>query len=127
MQVAGQSLLDAVTHPRAYCPNMGDVRCERYGALLEPMARDRYCRPAHRQAAWLARRRWQRAAEARAMTAVGTVSDLTGHLVQAAVPADRRAGALRAQVGAGLGITAAAARSRFGRTRGSSCVGMGPR
>lgn len=55
-------------------------------------------------------------------TTVATAPDLAG-LVRAAVPADGRAGASRAQFGAGLGITAQAARSRFGRTRGSSSVG----
>lgn len=52
--------------------------------------------------------------------AVARVSDLAGQLVRAAVRADRQAGASWAQIGAGLGISAEAARSRFGRTRGST-------
>ncbi|MBT2480066.1 hypothetical protein [Streptomyces sp. ISL-94] len=135
---------------------MGDVRCDSCGARLPGPAmarRRRYCRPAHRQAAWRARCRWREAAPARAgMTeagevlllhvksvarlsleppsprspagwncaAVARVPDLAGQLVQAAVLADRRAGASWAQIGAGLGISAEAARSRFGRTRSAS-------
>lgn len=49
--------------------------------------------------------------------AVARVSDLAGQLVRAAVLADRQAGASWAQIGAGLGISAEAARSRFGRSR----------
>ncbi|WP_327419819.1 hypothetical protein OG763_00615 [Streptomyces sp. NBC_01230] len=53
---------------------------------------------------------WQSAAVAR-------VPDLAGQLVRAAVRADRQAGASWAQIGAGLNISAEAARSRFGRSR----------
>ncbi|WP_461715506.1 hypothetical protein [Streptomyces sp. DSM 41036] len=49
--------------------------------------------------------------------AVARIPDLAGELVRAAVLADRRAGASWAQIGAGLGISAEAARARFGRTR----------
>jgi hypothetical protein len=52
--------------------------------------------------------------------AVARVPDLAGQLVRAAVRADRQAGASWAQIGAGLGISAEAARSRFGRTRGGT-------
>lgn len=57
----------AVTEIRTYCPYMGDVRCDWCGARLSGTgARGRqYCRPAHRQAASRARRRWQEAAPAR--------------------------------------------------------------
>lgn len=46
---------------------MGDVRCLWCEAVLpdDPAAGRRYCTPAHRQAAWRARRRWQRAASTR--------------------------------------------------------------
>ncbi|GDY69820.1 hypothetical protein SAV14893_092130 [Streptomyces avermitilis] len=50
---------------------------------------------------------------------VAQVPELAGRLVRSAVPADRRAGAGWAQIGAGLGISAEGARSRFGRVRGS--------
>ncbi|MET7391580.1 hypothetical protein ACFYPT_41735 [Streptomyces sp. NPDC005529] len=50
-------------------------------------------------------------------TAVACVPELAGRLVRAAVLADRQAGASWAQIGAGLGISAEAARSRFGRIR----------
>ncbi|WP_158716110.1 hypothetical protein [Streptomyces sp. NRRL B-24720] len=43
--------------------------------------------------------------------------ELAGQLVRAAVLADRQAGANWSQIGAGLGISAEAARSRFGRIR----------
>lgn len=150
----------AVTQGRAYCPYMGDVRCGWCGARLsgsEARGR-RYCRPAHRQAAWRARRRWREAAPARKgvaaagellllhvtsvarlpvepprpgspvgwnCAAVARVSDLAGQLVRAAVLADRRAGASWAQIGAGLGISAEAARSRFGRSRRAAPAGRG--
>ncbi|MEW1681710.1 hypothetical protein [Streptomyces sp. NPDC093594] len=132
---------------------MGDVRCGWCGALLPASATGgrRYCRAAHRQAAWRARRRWMEAATAREgmatagevlvlevqavaqrahelpssgrcagwhSAAVACVPDLAGQLVRAAVRADRQAGASWAQIGAGLGISAEAARSRFGRMRG---------
>lgn len=51
--------------------------------------------------------------------AVARVPDLAGQLVREAVRADRQAGASWAEIGAGLGISGEAARSRFGRTRGS--------
>ncbi|MEU8834325.1 hypothetical protein [Streptomyces sp900116325] len=57
--------------------------------------------------------------------AVARVSDLAGELVRAAVLADRQAGASWAQIGAGLGISAEAARSRFGRSRSAAAVGRG--
>ncbi|MER5959025.1 hypothetical protein [Streptomyces sp. NPDC001893] len=57
--------------------------------------------------------------------AVARVPDLAGALVRAAVLADRRAGASWAQIGAGLGISAEAARSRFGRTRSAEPAGGG--
>ncbi|MFI9542536.1 hypothetical protein ACIHAR_00880 [Streptomyces sp. NPDC052016] len=134
---------------------MGDARCGWCGdPLPESAARGRrYCHPAHRQAAWRARRRWRAAAEARKemvlvgaellahvraaaqhtddapwrgkaapgrhCTAVAHVPGLAGQLVHSAVLADRRAGASWAQIGAGLGISAEAARGRYGRTRGS--------
>ncbi|MFE0509149.1 hypothetical protein [Streptomyces sp. NPDC058964] len=47
------------------------------------------------------------------------VRELAGQLVRCAVLADRRAGATWTQIGAALGISADAARSRFGRVRGS--------
>ncbi|MEV7995839.1 hypothetical protein AB0O67_29280 [Streptomyces sp. NPDC086077] len=43
--------------------------------------------------------------------------ELAEQLVRAAVWADRQAGASWAQIGAGLGISAEAARGRFGRVR----------
>lgn len=46
--------------------------------------------------------------------------ELAGRLVRAAVLADRQAGASWTQIGAGLGISAEAARSRFGRMRQSA-------
>ncbi|MCX5315873.1 hypothetical protein [Streptomyces sp. NBC_00154] len=139
---------------------MGDVRCDWCGARLpEAAGRERrYCGPAHRQAAWRARRRWREAAPARKgvaavgevlllqvsrvvrlpvvppppgspvgwnCAAVAQVSDLAGQLVRAAVLADRQAGASWAQIGAGLGISAEAARSRFGRSRSAAPVGRG--
>ncbi|MFJ6121481.1 hypothetical protein [Streptomyces sp. NPDC092129] len=54
--------------------------------------------------------------------AVAPVPDLAGELVRAAVRADRQAGASWAQIGAGLGISAEAARGRFGRTRGTAAA-----
>ncbi|RFC78425.1 helix-turn-helix domain-containing protein [Streptomyces sp. AcE210] len=57
--------------------------------------------------------------------AVARVSDLAGQLVRAAVLADRQAGASWAQIGAGLGISAEAARSRFGRSRRAAPAGQG--
>ncbi|MFH9202067.1 hypothetical protein ACH4KO_31470 [Streptomyces anulatus] len=51
------------------------------------------------------------------------VPDLAGQLVRAAVLADRRSGASWEQIGAGLGVSAEAARSRFGRTRGAARAG----
>lgn len=51
--------------------------------------------------------------------AVARVPELAGRLVRWAVLADRRAGASWAQIGAALGISAEAARSRFGRVRRS--------
>ncbi|WP_328889207.1 hypothetical protein [Streptomyces sp. NBC_00316] len=53
------------------------------------------------------------------------MSDLAGQLVRAAVLADRQAGASWAQIGAGLGISAEAARSRFGRNRSAAPAGRG--
>ncbi|MFB7225894.1 hypothetical protein ACWD4L_32790 [Streptomyces sp. NPDC002596] len=53
------------------------------------------------------------------------MSDLAGELVRAAVLADRQAGASWAQIGAGLGISAEAARSRFGRNRSAAPAGRG--
>ncbi|MFJ5779894.1 hypothetical protein [Streptomyces sp. NPDC093094] len=131
---------------------MGDVRCGWCGAWLPgPTGHGRrYCQPAHRQAAWRARRRWQEAAPERNRVAaagevllsqvkglaqvpgsppspgtppgwhcaaVARIPELAGELVRAAVLADRRAGASWAQIGAGLGISAEAARARFGRAR----------
>ncbi|WP_199814123.1 hypothetical protein [Streptomyces sp. NRRL F-5135] len=55
--------------------------------------------------------------------AVAQVPELAGQLVRAAVVADRRAGVSWEQIGAGLGISAEAARSRFGRLRGAARVG----
>ncbi|MGS2586679.1 hypothetical protein [Streptomyces hebeiensis] len=55
--------------------------------------------------------------------AVAQVPELAGQLVRAAVVADRRAGASWEQTGAGLGISAEAARSRFGRLRGAARAG----
>ncbi|MFF7738401.1 MULTISPECIES: hypothetical protein [unclassified Streptomyces] len=113
----------------------------------------RYCRPAHRQAAWRARRRWREAklahdkvAEAGEVlllhvmsvtqlpaqppspaspapwqcAAAARVPELAEQLLRAAVLADRRAGASWEQIGAGLGISAEAARGRFGRVRGTA-------
>lgn len=57
--------------------------------------------------------------------AVARVPDLAGQLVRTAVPADRRAGASRAEIGAGLGISAEAARRRFGRTRAATPADRG--
>ncbi|MFE6806614.1 hypothetical protein ACFVEN_33880 [Streptomyces sp. NPDC057681] len=57
--------------------------------------------------------------------AVARVSDLAGQLVRAAVLADRQAGASWAQIGVGLGISAEAARSRFGRSRSAASAGRG--
>lgn len=57
--------------------------------------------------------------------AVAQVPDLAGQLVRAAVLADRRAGASWAQIGAGLGMSAETARSRFGRDRGAVSAGRG--
>ncbi|MGW3598464.1 hypothetical protein ACWD60_27530, partial [Streptomyces sp. NPDC005167] len=57
--------------------------------------------------------------------AVARVSDLAGELVRTAVLADRQAGASWAQIGAGLGISAEAARSRFGRSRSAAPAGRG--
>lgn len=94
---------------------MGDVWCGWCGARIQGSAVGgrRYCRPAHRQAAWRARRRWSQAATAReGMTEAG--EDL--------ICADRQAGASWAQIGAGLGISAEAARGRFGRTRGTAAA-----
>ncbi|MFJ8996167.1 hypothetical protein ACIRQH_37915 [Streptomyces sp. NPDC102279] len=51
---------------------------------------------------------------------VASVPELAGRLVRAAVLADRQAGASCTQIGAGLGISAEAARSRFGRIRRSA-------
>ncbi|MFI8008381.1 hypothetical protein [Streptomyces sp. NPDC086010] len=48
------------------------------------------------------------------------IPDLAWQLVRAAVLADRRAGASWEQIGAGLGVSAEAARSRFGRTRSTA-------
>ncbi|MFF8604049.1 hypothetical protein ACF065_33665 [Streptomyces sp. NPDC015232] len=59
--------------------------------------------------------------------AVARIPDLAGELVRAAVLADRRAGAGWAQIGAGLGISAEAARARFGRTRSVARSGRGGR
>lgn len=53
-------------------------------------------------------------------TGVACVPELAGRLVRAAVLADRQAGASWTQIGAGLGISAEAARSRFGRMRQSA-------
>ncbi|MET8188731.1 hypothetical protein [Streptomyces sp. NPDC005078] len=53
------------------------------------------------------------------------MSDLAGELVRTAVLADRQAGASWAQIGAGLGISAEAARSRFGRSRSAAPAGRG--
>ncbi|MET7565308.1 hypothetical protein ABZS95_34955 [Streptomyces sp. NPDC005479] len=53
------------------------------------------------------------------------MSDLAGKLVRTAVLADRQAGASWAQIGAGLGISAEAARSRFGRSRSAAPAGRG--
>lgn len=54
---------------------------------------------------------------------VARVPDLAGQLVRAAVLADRRAGASWAQIGEGLGVSAEAARGRFGRPgRGSGAA-----
>lgn len=50
---------------------------------------------------------------------VARVPDLAWQLVRSAVLADREAGASWAQIGAGLEISAEAARARFGRTRAS--------
>lgn len=142
---------DAVTVLRAYSPHMRYfLRCDWCGVSLPPQHGRRYCRAAHRQAAWRARRRWQEAATGRegvaaagedlalqlqAITqhvqqqpwpglpagfhcaAVACVPELAGQLVRAAVLADRQAGASWSQIGAGLGISAEAARSRFGRIR----------
>ncbi|WP_189544492.1 hypothetical protein [Streptomyces gelaticus] len=57
--------------------------------------------------------------------AVARVPDLAGQLVRAVVLADRRAGASWAEIGAGLGISAEAARRRFGRTPAAAPVGRG--
>ncbi|KJK47990.1 hypothetical protein [Streptomyces sp. NRRL F-4428] len=59
--------------------------------------------------------------------AVARIPDLAGELVRAAVLADRRAGASWAEVGAGLGISAEAARARFGRTRNAARSGRSRR
>jgi len=133
---------------------MGDVRCGWCEAPLPgPAVGRRYCRAAHQQAAWRARRRWRQAATAReGMTAAGEdlvfqvqalaqwvhelpsrcgcagwhsasvarVPERAGQLVRAAVWANRQAGASWAQIGASSGISAEAARRRFGRTRGST-------
>ncbi|MGW2506157.1 hypothetical protein ACWCXL_34620 [Streptomyces sp. NPDC001588] len=125
---------------------MSDVRCAWCGVSLPGVARPgrRYCGPAHRQAAWRARRRWQSGAQAReAMAAAGAdlllqvrlaaqqagqddpagccsaavarVPELSEQLVRLAVAADRRAGASWAEIGAHLGLSAEAARGRFAR------------
>ncbi|MET7390385.1 hypothetical protein ACFYPT_10550 [Streptomyces sp. NPDC005529] len=133
---------------------MGYVACCGWcGTPLSPQHGRRYCRSAHRQAAWRARQHWQKAAPSReAMaragedladrlqavaqqvhqqpwpgmpagfhcTGVACVPELAGRLVRAAVLADRQAGASWTQIGAGLGISAEAARSRFGRMRQSA-------
>ncbi|WP_030274264.1 hypothetical protein [Streptomyces sp. NRRL B-24484] len=130
---------------------MGDVWCEWCGTRLPGPAgsRRRFCRAAHRQAAWRARRRWRAAAPARGAleaaearllaqllviaqraqqlgqgqppwwhcAAVAQVPELAGQVVRSAVLADRSAGASWAQIGEGLGISADAARARFGRAR----------
>ncbi|MGW3600863.1 GAF domain-containing protein [Streptomyces sp. NPDC005167] len=133
---------------------MSDDRCAWCEAPLPESAGPgrRYCRQAHRQAAWRARRRWQTAAEARQalefaqadlltqvqaatqqasdsrpgrgaevchVAAVAQVPGLADQLVRWAVLADRRTGASWAQIGAGLGISAETARSRFRRLEGS--------
>ncbi|MGW9028383.1 hypothetical protein ACWGQ5_30385 [Streptomyces sp. NPDC055722] len=129
---------------------MGDVRCAWCGVSLPGVARPgrRYCGPAHRQAAWRARRRWQMGATARAAmaaagadlllqvqtaaeracedggagcctAAVARVPELSEQLVRLAVAADRRAGASWAQIGAHLGMSAEAARGRFARRAGA--------
>ncbi|WP_405833901.1 SpoIIE family protein phosphatase [Streptomyces sp. NBC_01176] len=137
---------------------MGDVRC---GWCDKPLPDEagpnrRYCGPAHRQAAWRARRRWEAAAQARhalvladaellsrartmsqeaatqdperMATATGHCAAAGGHsaaaaeilglaeqLVRSAVLADRQGGADWARIGAGLGMSGAAARHRYGR------------
>ncbi|MFF4975679.1 SpoIIE family protein phosphatase [Streptomyces sp. NPDC001083] len=147
---------------------MGDVRC---GWCDEPLPREagpnrRYCGPAHRQAAWRARRRWEAAAHARhalvladaeLLSRARTMSQETeaddparraataGHgaasgvhsaaaaeilglaeqLVRSAVRADRQAGADWTRVGAGLGMSGAAARRRFGRACSRGPDGQG--
>ncbi|MDX3766400.1 MULTISPECIES: DUF6233 domain-containing protein [unclassified Streptomyces] len=147
--------LAAILTMRAYCPYMRDVWCG--DPLTDPVgAGRRPYRPAQRQAAWRARRRWKDAAQVRrAMTvagvdllvqvgavavrvretprpglapgwhsaAVAQVPGLAGQLVRLAVLADRRAGASWAQIGAGLGISAEAARGRFGRVRAAASAG----
>ncbi|MEU1532330.1 SpoIIE family protein phosphatase [Streptomyces fagopyri] len=150
---------------------MGDVRCDWCDKPLPDEAgpNRRYCGPAHRQAAWRARRRWEAGAQARhalvladaeLLSRARTMSQdaatqdpeptaaTTGHgaaagchsaaaaeilglaeqLVRSAVLADRQAGADWTRIGAGLGMSGAAARRRFGRlcARGQEAHGPSP-